>query len=30
MHRLLDWGADALISDCPDLAVAAVSSHTGV
>jgi glycerophosphoryl diester phosphodiesterase len=24
MRRLLDWGVDALISDRPDLAVAAV------
>jgi glycerophosphoryl diester phosphodiesterase len=27
MRRLLDWGVDALISDCPDLAVAAVASQ---
>jgi glycerophosphoryl diester phosphodiesterase len=26
MRRLLDWGADALISDRPDLAVKAVKS----
>ena len=29
MHRLLDWGVDALISDRPDLAVAAVASRHG-
>jgi len=29
MHRLLDWGVDALISDRPDLAVAAVAAHPG-
>ena len=27
MRRLLDWGVDALISDCPDLAVAAVAGQ---
>lgn len=27
MHRLLDWGVDALISDRPDLALASVQSH---
>ena len=27
MHRLLDWGVDALISDRPDLAVTAVKSR---
>jgi glycerophosphoryl diester phosphodiesterase len=30
MRRLLDWGVDALISDRPDLAVAAVRTHSGV
>jgi len=30
MHRLLDWGVDALISDRPDLAVSAVSAHSRV
>ena len=30
MQRLLDWGVDALISDRPDLAVAAVASRHGV
>jgi glycerophosphoryl diester phosphodiesterase len=30
MRRLLDWGVDAIISDRPDLAVAAVSGHPGV
>ena len=30
MHRLLDWGVDALISDRPDLAVAAVASRHGI
>jgi glycerophosphoryl diester phosphodiesterase len=30
MRRLLDWGVDALISDRPDLAVAAVMGHTRV
>jgi len=30
MRRLLDWGVDAIISDRPDLAVAAVKGHTGV
>jgi glycerophosphoryl diester phosphodiesterase len=30
MKRLLDWGVDALISDRPDLAVAAVTSHSAV
>jgi glycerophosphoryl diester phosphodiesterase len=30
MRRLLDWGVDGLISDRPDLAVAAVRTHTGV
>lgn len=30
MRRLLEWGVDALISDRPDLAVAAVRSHTRV
>jgi glycerophosphoryl diester phosphodiesterase len=30
MRRLIDWGVDALISDRPDLAVAAVRAHGGV
>jgi glycerophosphoryl diester phosphodiesterase len=30
MRRLLDWGVDALISDRPDLAAAAVRTHSGV
>ncbi|HTG99360.1 MAG TPA: glycerophosphodiester phosphodiesterase family protein, partial [Vicinamibacterales bacterium] len=29
MRRLLEWGVDALISDRPDLAVAAVSAFAG-
>jgi glycerophosphoryl diester phosphodiesterase len=28
MRRLLEWGVDALISDCPDVAVKLVSSRT--
>ncbi|MDP9322367.1 MAG: glycerophosphodiester phosphodiesterase, partial [Acidobacteriota bacterium] len=30
MRRLLEWGVDALISDRPDLAVAAVRGHRAV
>ena len=30
MRRLLEWGVDAIISDRPDLAVAAVRTHSGV
>jgi glycerophosphoryl diester phosphodiesterase len=30
MRRLLDWGVDAIISDRPDLAVAAVRGHRAV